>query len=126
MLLVVHAGSSNLLSFLLLLTLLLTSRHASCNDIHDATPTCCMTHPHYIPPTQVNHFLRISMECSLYKYLAHTLPQDGQVSVITDGCMWSILLVIPFTHSFSFLCFSLTNDPKRRRQNLERQAQKYR
>ena len=43
--------SPNLLSFLLLLTLLLMSRHASCNDIHDATPTCCMTHPHYIPPT---------------------------------------------------------------------------
>ena len=59
MLLVVPAGSPNLLSFLLLLTLLLMSRHVSCNDIHDATPTCCMTHPHYIPPPQVNHFLRI-------------------------------------------------------------------
>ena len=71
MLLVVHAGSPNLLSFLLLLTLQLMSRHVPCNAIHDATPTCCMINPHYIPHPQVIHFLRNSMECSLYKYLAH-------------------------------------------------------
>ena len=46
-------------------------KHASCNAIHDATPTCCITHPHYIPPPQVNHFCEFSMESPLYKYLAH-------------------------------------------------------